>query len=251
MTDTLEEGPLSDSSDALEEGPLGDVADALEEGSLSDEANALEEGSLSDTADALEGGPLSELAGALEKGPRCDSADALEEGSLNRADAEGEGHAISDATNFSSSGADGSNEGEEGTLAGAADCSSPEDAALGEARVADAEEVPLGTMADCSSPDADALGDALAAVSGGATVHRSYSRTGAAGADEPQPGVITITAHHAQRRQADAAEPASGPQGSATGEAKAWATAAGRSSSRATRFNFIRRVSCASRAAPQ
>ena len=202
-------------------------------------------------ADALEGCPLSDVADPLEESALSDSADALEEGSLNRADAEGEGHANSDATKVSSSGAGGSKVGEEGTLAGATDCSSPEDAALGEARVADAEEVPLGNMADCSLPDADALGDALAAGSGEATDHRSDSRARAAGADEPQPGLITITAHHAQRRQADAAEPASGPQGSATGEAKAWARAAGRSSSISTRFNFIRRVSCASRAAPQ
>ena len=176
-------------------------------------AAALEEGSLSDSADALEGGPLSDLAGALEEGPRCDSAGALEEGSLNRADAEGEGHAISDATNFSSSGADGSNEGEEGTL----DCAD-----------AEGEEGALADAADRCAPEAEA-----------------------AGADEPHVWLITITAHHAQRRQADAAEPASAPQGSATGEAKAWATAAGRSSSISTMFNFIRRVSCTSRAAPQ
>ena len=81
-------------ADALEEGPLGDVADALEEGPLSDSADALEEG------------PLRDLADALKDGPRCDSPDAHEEGSSNRADAEGEGRAIADATSRSSSEAD-------------------------------------------------------------------------------------------------------------------------------------------------
>jgi hypothetical protein len=146
-------------------------------------------------------------------------------------------------------------DGEEGVLGDLAECSSPEAEVHEAALDADGEEGVLGDLADCSSPEADALGDELDADGEEGALadadDRSAPEAEAAGAGESQAGPITITAHHAQRRQADAAEPASAPQGSATGEAKAWATAAGRSSSMAIRFNFIRLVRNAARAAPQ